>query len=135
MSRTVGYALRATLQLAQADDGTPVPCSRLASEGKMPERFLLQILRDLVSHGILRSVRGVDGGYVLVQDPEKLSLLELIEAMDGPLVAYVPSGEWLPAAVRGKLGDALKEITKLYRKELAAVRLTSLLPKPYHRKS
>lgn len=64
LSRSVGYALQATLQLACADGTAPVPCSRLAAEGKMPERFLLQILRNLVAHGILASTRGVDGGYV-----------------------------------------------------------------------
>jgi Rrf2 family protein len=65
LSRTASYALQAVLQLAQSDaSGYPVPCSRLAAEGKMPERFLLQILRSLVTHGILGSTRGVDGGYV-----------------------------------------------------------------------
>ena len=65
LSRTVGYALQATLQLARARPSQPVPCSRLATEGEMPERFLLQILRNLVAHGILGSTRGVDGGYTL----------------------------------------------------------------------
>lgn len=54
LSRTVAYAVRATLQLPQLEAQGPVPCSQLASEGKMPERFLLQILRNLVTHGILR---------------------------------------------------------------------------------
>ena len=45
LSRTVSYALQATLQLAQSDSSGPIPCSRLAAQGKMPERFLLQILR------------------------------------------------------------------------------------------
>ena len=57
LSRTVAYAVRATLQLAQLEADGPVPCSKLANEGKMPERFLLQILRNLVTHGILRSTR------------------------------------------------------------------------------
>lgn len=47
LSRTVGYALQATLQLLDAEPYEPVPCSRLATTGNMPERFLLQILRDL----------------------------------------------------------------------------------------
>jgi len=100
----------------------------------MPERFLLQILRNLVAHGILRSIRGVGGGYVLIHHPDDLSLLELIEAMDGPLEASVPMGEWLPPGVRGKLGDALKEITENSRQELAAVRVASLMPKSSTRK-
>ena len=84
LSRTVAYAVRATLQLAKSDSSTPVPCSQLAAEGKMPERFLLQILRNLVTHGILRSTRGVDGGYSLVRPPNEISLLEVIEAIEGP---------------------------------------------------
>ena len=83
LSRTVSYAVRATLQLAQLSSKGPVPCSKLAAEGKMPERFLLQILRNLVTHGILRSTRGVDGGYALVRPADQISLLEVIEAKIG----------------------------------------------------
>ena len=85
LSRTVSYAVKATLQLAQLSADGPVPCSKLASEGKMPERFLLQILRNLVTHGILRSTRGVDGGYALVRPADQISLLEVIEAIEGPV--------------------------------------------------
>src|SRR4029078_8838136 len=93
LSRTVAYAVRATIQLAQTNSGAPVPCSRLASEGHMPERFLLQILRNLVTHGILHSTRGVDGGYSLERKPDDISLLDLIEAIDGPLIAMLPDPE------------------------------------------
>ena len=85
LSRTVEYAVQAMLQLAEHDLGTPVPCSRLAATGQMPERFLLQILRNLVTHGILNSTRGVEGGYTLERPPEQISLLEVIEAIDGPI--------------------------------------------------
>ena len=57
-ARAVGYALRATLLLGEGDPQTPVPCNRLAADGDMPERFLLQVLRNLVRHGILKSTRG-----------------------------------------------------------------------------
>src|SRR5947207_12577906 len=99
LSRTVSYAVRATLQLAQLSQQGPVPCSRLAADGKMPERFLLQILRNLVTHGILRSTRGVDGGYALVKPADQISLLEVIEAIEGPYegsrrVGARHSGPW-----------------------------------------
>ena len=58
LSRTVSYALQATLQLARSTSQVPIPCNRLAAKGDMPERFLLQILRNLVAHGILESTRG-----------------------------------------------------------------------------
>ncbi len=134
LSRTVTYALQATLQLAKADNGVPVPSSRLAADGGMPERFLLQVLRDLVSHGVLNSTRGVDGGYVLARDPEDISLLELIEAIDGPMGASVSSNGWLPPQVEGKLEKILGQITEVSRRELSALRIASLLPKPRRRR-
>ncbi|MEE9603378.1 MAG: Rrf2 family transcriptional regulator [Thermoguttaceae bacterium] len=135
LSRTVTYALQATLQLAaKTDNGAPVPSSRLAADGGMPERFLLQVLRDLVSHGVLNSTRGVDGGYVLARDPEDISLLELIEAIDGPMGVSVSSNGWLPPQVEGKLEKLLGQITEVSRRELSALRIASLLPKPRRRR-
>jgi Rrf2 family transcriptional regulator, cysteine metabolism repressor len=128
LSRTVAYALQATLQLAQVDPAVPVPCGRLAAEGKMPERFLLQILRNLVAHGVLGSARGVDGGYTLGRAPEEISLLEVIEAIDGPLTSALPMGEGLPADTRAKLEEALHEVTAVARRELESVKLADLLP-------
>src|SRR5437588_12113570 len=125
LSRTVSYAVRATLQLAQLQSNGPIPCSRLAADGKMPERFLLQILRNLVTHGILRSTRGVDGGYALVRPADEISLLEVIEAIEGPLQAEVPGQEALSADSRGKLQAALRDITAATRKQLGAINLST----------
>lgn len=126
LSRTVSYALQATLQLAEADSDHPVPCSRLASEGKMPERFLLQILRNLVAHGVLESTRGVDGGYTLRQDPVDVSLLDIIEAVDGPMVSSLPVAEGLHEGSRQKLEELLSQVNDEARTRLAAIRLADL---------
>ena len=134
LSRTVAYALQATLQLARAEPGVPVPSSRLAAKGKMPERFLLQILRNLVAHGILESTRGVDGGYALERPPEEISLLQVIEAVDGPLVSALPACGALPARSKSKLENVLWKATESARKELEAVRLVHLLPTSGKRK-
>ncbi len=129
LSRTASYALQAILQLAQSDaSGCPVPCSRLAAEGKMPERFLLQILRSLVTHGILGSTRGVDGGYVLERSPEEISLLDVIEAVDGPVTPSLPVGEGLSEQASNKLKCTLAGMTELARRELDAVKLAHLSP-------
>lgn len=130
LSRTVGYALQATLQLAIAESPSPVPCSQLAAEGRMPERFLLQILRNLVTHGILQSVRGVDGGYTLERKPEDISLLEVIEAVDGPLSSGAPVAEGLPRESQSKLREALEQVTAMSRRQLSEIKLASLLKKP-----
>jgi Rrf2 family protein len=123
--------VRATLQLAQSDPSAPVPCSQLAANGEMPERFLLQILRVLVTHGILKSTRGVDGGYSLTKPAEEISLLEVIEAIDGPLGGENSSALGQPPdAIQDKLQSALKSVTKTARKQLEAIKLSQLLQPP-----
>ncbi len=133
LSRTVAYAVRATLQLAENPSESPVPCSKLASEGNMPERFLLQILRNLVTHGILRSTRGVDGGYTLTRPPEDISLLDVIEAIEGPLDAGEPGSEGLPELSQDRLKEALREITATSREQLEAIKFSQLLQPPSNR--
>ena len=130
LSRTVAYALQATLYLARSESEKPIPCSRLAAEGRMPERFLLQILRNLVAHGILNSTRGVEGGYSLQRAPGDISLLEVIEAIDGPMISKLPVGEGLPGDARERLQQAVTGVTDLARRELSAIKLAHLLPKP-----
>ena len=97
----------------------------------MPERFLLQILRVLVTHGILKSTRGVEGGYSLSRPPEDISLLDVIEAIDGPLET---AGEPPPADsaddMQQRLQTALRQVTETSRKQLEAIKLSQLLPPP-----
>jgi len=130
LSRTVAYAVRATLQLAQNKSDTPIPCSRLAADGNMPERFLLQILRNLVTHGILRSTRGVDGGYALTRPADQISLLEVIEAIEGPLDTTEPADDGYPVESQEKLHEALRQITHSARKQLEAIKFSQLLEPP-----
>jgi Rrf2 family transcriptional regulator, cysteine metabolism repressor len=131
LSRTVSYAVQATLQLAQSDPSTPVPCSKLASDGDMPERFLLQILRVLVTHGILRSTRGVDGGYALTKPADQISLLEVIEAIDGPMDSESLNWEVVPPeTAQAKLQTALMQVTDTARRQLESIKLSQLLQPP-----
>jgi Rrf2 family transcriptional regulator, cysteine metabolism repressor len=128
ISRTVAYAVQATLQLANSNSDSPVPCSQLAAEGHMPERFLLQILRHLVTHGILNSTRGIDGGYSLERSPRDISLLDVIEAIDGPMGATMPVFEGIePAGHEVKLREALEQVTSSMRRQLKAISISDLL--------
>ncbi len=127
MSRTSAYAIGAVLQLAEAPPGIPVPCSRLAKVGEMPERFLLQVLRNLVNHGILKSTRGVEGGYSLHRPISEITLLHIIEATDGPLTPTTPPLDNFPEFSRSRLQEILCEITSEACKNLAQVRLADLV--------
>jgi Rrf2 family transcriptional regulator, cysteine metabolism repressor len=127
LSRTVAYALRATLQLAQSETGEPVPCSRLAAEGGMPERFLLQILRSLVTHGVLQSTRGVEGGYTLDRSPDRISLLDIIEAVDGPMNTKLPFDSDRSNECQARLREALCSVAATARQQLQEVKVADLL--------
>jgi Rrf2 family protein len=129
LSRTVSYAVRATIQLAKSESSIPIPCSKLASEGDMPERFLLQILRMLVTHGVLKSTRGVDGGYSLTKPPDQVSLLDVIEAIEGPMESDAQA-QWTEESVQENLQSALKEVTQTARRQLGAIKLSQLLEPP-----
>lgn len=96
----------------------------------MPERFLLQILRDLTKRDILRSTRGGGGGFTLQRPLEEVSLLDVIEAVDGPLPAGLPAKVSFPVDVGRRLGQSLERITEQTRHELAAVKLSQFLPSP-----
>ncbi len=128
MSRSTAYAIGAVLQLADAPPGLPVPCSRLAKIGQMPERFLLQILRTLVNHGLLKSTRGVDGGYSLTRPISEITLLQIFEATEGPLTPSIPPLDSLPETSQQQLLKVLEGISAATCQRLASVRLSDLVP-------
>lgn len=130
LSQSVAYAIHAVLRLANGGETTPVACGRLAAEGKMPERFLLQILRDLAKQGILQSARGGGGGFVLDRPVEEISLLDIIEAVDGPLAAGLPLKHNFPGDAGEQLQTILDEIARSTRRHLHAVKLVDLLATP-----
>ncbi|HUX03610.1 MAG TPA: Rrf2 family transcriptional regulator [Acidimicrobiales bacterium] len=82
------YASRALLSLALRDDrSTPTSVRELADRTGLPQPYLEQILLSLKSVGLVRSKRGVGGGYVLARSSESITLAEVVAAVDGPIVA------------------------------------------------
>src|SRR5262245_65907870 len=65
--------------------GLPIPSHIIAQKRGIPERFLLKVLKPLVSAGLLYSVKGPNGGYRLAKQPKEITILEVIEAVDGPI--------------------------------------------------
>jgi Rrf2 family transcriptional regulator, cysteine metabolism repressor len=81
------YALRALVELARLRGGGPIPIGELARRRDIPVQFLEQLFAVLRRAGILKSQRGVKGGYSFGRDPSEISVIEIVELLDGPVGA------------------------------------------------
>jgi DNA-binding IscR family transcriptional regulator len=81
------YALQALAELGRSGDAGPVPIGELAKRRDIPVQFLEQLFAVLRRAGVLRSQRGVKGGYSFARPPAEITVLELVELLDGPLGA------------------------------------------------
>jgi Rrf2 family protein len=79
------YALRALAELARSGGPAPVPIGDLAKRRDIPVQFLEQLFAVLRRAGVLRSQRGVKGGYSFDRPPAEITVLEIVELLDGPL--------------------------------------------------
>jgi Rrf2 family protein len=79
------YAVRALVELHRYGDSGPVPIAELARRGDIPVQFLEQLFATLRRAGLLRSQRGVKGGYSFARPAEEIPVLEIVELLDGPL--------------------------------------------------
>jgi Rrf2 family cysteine metabolism transcriptional repressor len=81
------YAVRALVELHRLGDTDPVPIGELARRGDIPAQFLEQLFATLRRAGMLKSQRGVRGGYSFAKPASQISVLEVVEQLDGPLGA------------------------------------------------
>ncbi|MFQ6007607.1 MAG: RrF2 family transcriptional regulator [Candidatus Zixiibacteriota bacterium] len=78
------YGMLGLLYLAEKDKAVITPLSEISQFQDIPEKFLAKIFQSLSKAGIVRSHRGVRGGFTLAKDPAKLSVKEILEAIQGP---------------------------------------------------
>jgi len=77
------YAVAAMLVLYQhAGNNTPLSIEKISNEAKVPKNFLEQILVSLKKNGILKSIRGAHGGYLLAKDPSEITILDIINSVE-----------------------------------------------------
>jgi Rrf2 family cysteine metabolism transcriptional repressor len=70
--------------------GAPVTADVIAERRHIPEKFLVHILLQLKRAGIVQSLRGARGGYMLARAPEDITLLDIVQAIDGPVLEALP---------------------------------------------
>ncbi len=85
------YAVRALAELARSGAAGPVPLAELARRRDVPLQFLEQLFAVLRRAGILKSQRGVKGGYSFAREPSTVTVLEVVELLDGAVGAGAES--------------------------------------------
>jgi len=100
------YAVLALAELGRSGGSAPVPIGELARRRDVPVQFLEQLFAVLRRAGLISSQRGVKGGYRFARDPATISVLEVVELLDGP-VGREAEGVFADAAeaARKLLGD------------------------------
>jgi Rrf2 family protein len=124
LSAKAEYACLAMLELAQRTlEDPPARIREIAGPSRIPERYLVQILLRLKGAGLVQSVRGASGGYHLARPAERISLLDVLSAIDGPPEPIIDPPERLARA----LSAVRRQASEAERKILAETTLQSLV--------
>lgn len=117
ITRQADYAVRAVLYLARLGPEQKAATSQIAEEQDIPLSFLAKIIAQLSVAGLLQTMRGARGGVTLARPPAEITLLDVVEAIDGPIMlnecvndAYICSQEDCP--IRGIWQDAQSDLIK-----------------------
>ena len=89
ITRATDYAVRVTVHLASLPPGHKAPLDELAEATGVRDNFLSTILQRLVRHGLVSSHRGTGGGFRLNVTPEGLTLLQVVEAIEGKIALNI----------------------------------------------
>jgi Rrf2 family transcriptional regulator, cysteine metabolism repressor len=124
------YGILASVDLAMHLGTAPVQAKSIARRQAIPARFLEQVLHSMKKAGLVSSLRGAQGGYVLSKKPSEVSIAEILEALDGPLLP--PLGGAGRAQMRrlGKpellLGKVWEQVYQAERQVLEAISVEKL---------
>jgi len=130
LTRASSYAIHALAFMAAQKSDRPVASHHIAHARGIPERFLLKVLKPLVSARVLLSVKGPNGGYRLAKRPADINMLEVLEAVDGPIRGQAPFGrDDNDGKLNRKLEMICKQVADQMRAQLAKVRLSDLTGK------
>ena len=93
ISRSTGYGLVAVGYIAKHPEQDIILSQTISKEYNIPLEYLLKILQQLVRAGVLRSKRGPRGGFSLAKPTKKITMLQIIEAVDGPMISQLNLAE------------------------------------------
>lgn len=123
------YGLRAMIDLAAEFGGGPVLVRSVAESQGISSKYLHALLASLKSAGLVRSVRGSGGGYALAREPEAITLVQILEALEGPLtvVDCVADPEICDRAAACATRDVWIDVSQAIAEVLEGLTLAELL--------
>ncbi len=123
------YGLRAMIDLAADHGAGPVLVRSVAESQGISSKYLHALLASLKSAGLVRSIRGSGGGYVLAREPEAITLLQILEALEGPLnvVDCVADTELCGRAACCAARDVWVDVSRAIAEVLGGITLAALL--------
>lgn len=129
MSVEGDYGLRAIIYLACRPEGKITYVNEIARDQLIPVNFLFKILRKMVRAGIVKSYRGPHGGYILSKASSEITFLEVIEAVDGPLLVNRCLSEETQCLLERscKMLNAWQRIQLHMKNELSTLTIADLL--------
>lgn len=138
LSRLTDYAI-ALLTHMVCDDKRVWAASDLASRSRLPQPTVSKILKHLAKSGLIKALRGAAGGYQLSQSPFEISIIQIVEAMDGPISVTDCTGVGREAECLIRdfcvLGGNWSKINHAVRNALASVSLADMAGKNGHSSS
>ncbi|MFO0839256.1 MAG: Rrf2 family transcriptional regulator [Phycisphaerae bacterium] len=128
LSKGAAYAILATRHIAAQPKGAFVQGKAIALHCRVPTGHLLKILQQLVRAHVLVSERGPSGGFALARYSHEISLLELVESIEGRITAEISIADHVArdSALRDNLLSAIGEVTRQTRARLATISLHDL---------
>ncbi|HAM81533.1 cysteine metabolism transcriptional regulator CymR [Ornithinibacillus bavariensis] len=106
------YGLTIMIELARSYGEGPIPLKTIARENDLSEHYLEQLAAPLRNAGLIKSIRGAYGGYVLPKDPKEISAGDIIRVLEGPIVLVEGIEDEEPAkqALWRRVTEAVKEV-------------------------
>jgi len=122
ITKAEAYGIFGVVHLAEQEKGRVVPLSEIAESQEVPEKFLAKIFQNLTRTGIVRSHRGVKGGFTLDKDPSRLNIRDVVEAIQGPyhLIRCLPDSKMCHksdhCAIRVVMEEAERKLMEVFER-------------------
>ena len=129
LSTRTRYGMRAVIELAQHEEKRPLQLKAIAERQDISVKYLEQLMSMLRSSGLLRSIRGAKGGYILARPPEQINLSEIFRCLEGPVTTAecTENGDYCERSADCVAREVWMEVEAAIQKILRSITLADLV--------